>query len=228
MRNEASGVRSEDIQKCANIMSQLDESIRGDKSFEEAWKDELYRSVFRLMIKSVKRNSDHEIKKAAYSRVGDMGELVQVLYDRMTTYYNRTCVVGAELPGISWSMESNGVFVITLKECAINMEHTLANEDESELAQRGIVFNVWLDVPDMGEDEDEESFSPDRNCCKYVGFTCDFGGEYKDVVFKPIDCNHEHLELVRNILADFDVIDEMAGKKKSRGIKEGGQYHEEL
>lgn len=209
LRNEVSGVRSEDIQNCVEIMSQLDESIRGDKSFEEAWKDELYRSVFRLMIKSAKRSSDHGIKKAAYSRVGDMGELTSALYDRMTTYYNRACVEGVELPGISWSMNSNGVFVITLKECAINMEHTLANEDEFEPVQRGVVFNVWLDVSDVEEVEGEEPFSPDHDCYKYIGFTCDFGGEHKDVTFKPTDYDHKHFELVRDILADFDMIDEM-------------------
>ncbi len=209
LRNEVSGVRSEDIQNCVNIMSQLEEAVRGDKPFDEAWKDELFRSVVRLGIESVRRRARHELKKITYRYVGDMGELTSALYDRMATYYNRACVEGAELPGISWSMESNGVFVVTLKECAINMEHTLVNKEEPELAQRGVVFNVWLDVPDMEDGEDEESFDPDSDCYKYVGFTCDYGGEHKDVTFKPTDYDHEHLGLVRDVLADFDVIDEM-------------------
>jgi hypothetical protein len=216
LRNEVSGVRTEDLVRCVDIMGQLEESFRGNKSFEDAWNDELYRSVYRLEIESLRRNSRHELKKIAYKDVCEMGKLLRALYDRMATYYNYGYADGAELPGVSWSMENNGVFVISLKKCAINMVHSLVGKDENGLAQRGFVFNVWLDVPDMEADEDEEPFCLDRNCCKYVGFTCDFNGEHKDVTFEAADVDDDHLELVRDILADFDMIGELVGDKLKR------------
>lgn len=212
LRNEVSGVRTEDVVNCMGIMLQLGKSIRGDKSFGEAWANELFRSVYRLEMASYKRFSCHELKKLAYNSC-DMGKLLRALCDRMSTYYHYGYATGAELPGVSWSMEGNGVFVVTLNECAINMEHWFAGEDERGLPQGGFVFNVWLDVPDMEADEDEDPFSLEHNCYKYVGFTCDFGGEHKDVTFEPTDSKDGHLELVRDILADFDVIDEMSGKE---------------
>ena len=212
LRNEVSGVRTEDLARCVDIMGQLEESFRGNKSFVDAWNDELYRSVYRLEIESLRRSSRHKLRKVAYKDVCDMGKLLRVLYNRMTTFYNYGYADGAELPGISWSMENNGVFVISLKGCAVNMVHSLVGKDEDGLAQRGIAFGVWLDVPDMEADEDEDPFCIDRNFCKYVGFTCDFDGEYKDVTFETTDVDDGHLELVRDILADFDMIDEMVGE----------------
>ena len=214
LRNEVSGVRTEDVMNCMDIMRQLGKSIRGDKSFEEAWESELFRSVYRLEMESYKRLSCHELKKLAYSGC-DMDKLLRILYDHISTYYHYGYATGAELPGISWSMEGNGVFVVTLNECAINMEHWFAGEDERGLPQGGFVFNVWLDVPDMEADEDEDPFCLENRYYKYIGFTYKIGSEHKEITFEPADTNETHLELVRDILADFDVIDEMSGKEAS-------------
>ena len=207
LRNEVSGLRTENLMNCIDIMGQLSKSIRGDKSFDEAWDDELYRSVYRLEIESSKRSAQHEMKKLAYEDISDMGKLLHCLCERMAMYYHNGYAKGAELPGISWNMEANGVFVVTLTECALNMEHTFVSEDENGLAQRGMIFNVWLDVPDM-EDEDPADGSLYENSCNCVGFTCDYEGECKDITFDPKDTDDAHLDLVRDILADFDVMAE--------------------
>lgn len=214
LRKEVSGVRSEDMNKCLDIMSQLEESLKNGKDFVDAWSDELYRSVYRLMTESARRCSFHSVKTFAYDDMG-MGKLLDKLFDRLSTFYNYGYADGAELPGIAWSMESNGTFVITLKECAVNMEHSveIPSEDSAYTHDHGMVFNVWLDVPDMEDDDPSDTEGRAYgNGYKYVGFTAQFGygdkAVIKDVTFEPFDSDHDHKKLVKDILADFDMIDE--------------------
>ncbi len=215
LRNEVSGVRTEDIDKCMNITTQLYDAIKGNKSFEEAWNDELFRSVYRLMRESTVRSADHGVKTFAYDKM-NMGQLLGKLFDRLSMFYNCGYADGAELPGIAWSMESNGIFAITLKDCAVNMEHSveIPSEDSAYIHDRGMVFNVWLDVPDMEDDDPSDAEGRAYgNGYKYVGFTAQFGygdkAQYKDVTFEPTDSIDNHKKLVIDILADFDMIDEM-------------------
>ncbi len=212
LRNEVSGVRSGDLKTCTSIMQQLRESIRGDKSFEDAWKDELYRSVYRLEIESSKRRLRHELKRLAYKRVGSMEKLGQALFDRMAKYYRKGYVKGEDLPGISWNMEKDGSFVVTLSECAINMERSFVSYHADSYGQAMTVLSVWLDVPDMEDADISAGFYGDYY--KYVGFTCDYEGVRKDVVIDNVfDFYCPKGDLVCGILADFDVIDEMAGRE---------------
>lgn len=210
-RNEVSGVRSEDLNKCTSIMQQLRESIRGDKSFEDAWKDELYRSVYRLEIESFKRSSRHELKRLAYMEELSSRKLVNALFDRMAKYYHKGYVEGESLHGISWSVERDGTFVVTLNECAINMERSFRDCHCYTSEQTKTILSVWLDVPDM--DDADISAGSYGDYYKYVGFTCDYEGVRKDVVIDNEFYLYLNRDLLRDILADFDLIDEMAGRE---------------
>ena len=141
-----------------------------------------------------------------YARM-EMPELLKELYLRLQMLYHYGECKGRELQGVAWSMEPNGVFCLTLRDCMVNMEHTFKEVCPD---REGRLFAVGLNLP-LLEREDPES--QDSHLCgeydEFVSFCCEFkdskGTEIKDVY--P-DNNYTNEKAIRNILGGLDLISE--------------------
>ena len=73
-------------------------------------------------------------------------------------------------------------------------------------------LDIWLFEGDSAKaltQTTPDGVDDDFPAYKYIGFCTDFDGDCEDVCFEPNDHDWTHLDLVRDILADFDVIDDM-------------------
>lgn len=230
--NEINRVSTANCEKVSTILSDICKELQGDKTLQEAMASKLYCDCLELQMKATARCMKHDRKKMDYDRIEDMSVLLRKLYDRLSYYHHECCAKGHDLPGIEWNLDGKGVFVVCLDECALNMEHPVKvteSDGAYEIGKTGKAFNVWLDVPDLEADY-PDGVGDDFPVHNYIGFCTDFGGDCEDVCFKPNDHDPDHLDLVRDILADFDVIGEMAGRQGERRLrtKIGGQHHEEF
>lgn len=204
-------ISTENCKKASNLLNDICKQIQGDKTFAEVIKDsDLYCDTDKLLMATTARAIMHDRKELAYDDEHNMEELLRQLFDRMFFYYHNGAAKGCDLPGIDWTMDK-GTFVVRLSTCAINMEHSVEVTESTgagfSVTKRGKVFNLWLDIPDMEDDPDGVDHG-----YKYVGFSADFiptDGGCEDVTFATDDQDFKHLTLVRSILADFDMIDDM-------------------
>ena len=145
-----------------------------------------------------------------YGRM-EMMELLKELYLRLQMLYNYGACKGRALPGIAWQMVETGMFAVTLKDCAVNMEHTFQEECKD---RKGLLFAVGLNLPLLESEDPEDQES--HLCGEYdefVTFATEFKGygEVKDVY--P-SANYTNEQAVRNILGSLDLISEMNNEKK--------------
>lgn len=209
--NEISRVSTANCEKMSAILSDVCKELQGDKTLQEAMASKLYCDCLELQMQATARCMKHDRKKMDYERIEQMSVLLRKLYDRLSYFHHECCAKGHDLPGIEWSFDGKGVFVVCLDECALNMEHPVKVKESDgayEIGKTGKAFNVWLDVPDLEADY-PDGVDDDFPAYKYIGFCTDFGGDCEDVCFEPNDHDWTHLDLVRDILADLDVIDDM-------------------
>ena len=139
-------------------------------------------------------------------------ELLKELYLQLQMFYKYGYVDNGDLKGIAWHMEPNGVFCLTLKDCAINMEYDV-EEEHCPDDVRCRLFAVALNLP-LLEREDPES--EESHLCgefdEFVTFTCQFkeSGECRDVY----PSHYTFTQAMRNILGSLDLISEMNNEKK--------------
>lgn len=204
-------ISTENCEKASKLLIDICNQIQGNKTFSEVIKDsDLYCDTDKLLMATTARAIMHARKEMAYDDEHNMEELLRQLFDRLFFFYHNGAAKGRDLPGIDWTMD-NGTFVVRLSTCAINMEHSVEVTESTgagfSVTKRGKVFNLWLDIPDMEDDPDGVDHG-----YKYVGFSADFiptDGGCEDVTFATDDQDFKHLALVRSILADFDMIDDM-------------------
>ncbi len=186
--------------------------IQGDDSFANAVESELFCHLWPIQVLASGRMMKHERKKMKYEKAKRLIDLQKELYQRMRRVYNNGECGNRELTGIAWHMEKNGVFAIDLKDCAINLEHSIKNDDGE-----GTAITVWLNLPLLEkEDPDNDKSFLAGEYDEFVDFCClmrDERGnnpEYRDAC---LDChNWRHFDLIRDTLAGLDVIEDMMNK----------------
>lgn len=187
--------------------------IQGDGSFEQAINNELFCHLWPIQVFATGRMVKHDRKKLEYEKTDRLIELQKMLHQRLYMLYHYGECKGRELPGIKWHMEKNGVFAIDLKECALNLEHSI-KDDKGE----GTAITVWLNLPLLEkEDPEDDNSHLAGEYDEFVGFCCqmtdDRGNnpEYRDVY---LDChNWQHKELIRDTLAGLDMIGDMMNEQ---------------
>ena len=138
-------------------------------------------------------------------------ELLKELYLRMQNFYKYGYVDNGNLPGIAWSIDKNGVFCLTLRDCMVNMEYDVKNETYTEDVPCRL-FAIGLNTP-LLEREDPED--PESHLAgeydEFVTFTCEFDelGEYRNVY----PSHDTFTEAMRNILGSLDIISERINKE---------------
>lgn len=186
--------------------------LKGDAEFSDAVKNELFVHLLPLQLMAGKQEARIFQRRLKYGKM-KLHELLRELYLRMHTYYHYGACHGRELPGISWSMESNGMFTIALKDCAVNLEHSVKTDDGE-----GRLFCIGLNLP-LLETEDPEN--PDSDMYdeydEFLNFCCEFKDddgniECKDVYFMDVYWHHE--DVLRDVLAGLDLISDIANEEK--------------
>lgn len=191
----------------ATTTDAMDE-LKGKDSFSRAVKNELFCRLLPIQQMAWKRVAEHDAKETGYVRA-DFPNLVKMLYQDLYTLYHYGACKGRELPGIAWHLETNGVFAIDLKNCAVNMEHSVVDGDK-----KGKAFKVWLDAPVPATNSPESDDCPNKGRYdKFVGFACEWRDDHDNIEYYDVQLdagNHSHQELIRDILAELDVTEEMA------------------
>ena len=196
------------IETVKNLSCALNDAIKDvqrDRTTEKmVMSSELYGDMLPLQLSVSNLWIWREKFNDKYIRM-EMPELLKELYLRLQMLYHYGECKGSELQGIAWSMEPNGVFCLTLRDCLVNMEHTFKEVCPD---REGRLFAVGLNLP-LLEREDPES--QDSHLCgeydEFVSFCCEFktskGTEIKDVY--P-DKNYTNEQAIRNILGSLDLI----------------------
>ena len=98
--------------------------VQGDRTLGEAVvQSDVYCDLYNITALGYDRFLATERMKMQYRKM-ELHDLLKELYHRMKMFHHYGVIEGAGLPGIHWHMESNGVFAIDLKDCALNMEHS--------------------------------------------------------------------------------------------------------
>lgn len=142
-----------------------------------------------------------------YYKVKDMTSLLRLLYQRMQMFYNYGACKGRELPGVEWSMESDGRFVLRLEECSINLTHSIQDERRPNFPD-GKVFCIGFD-PNL---DCEDSGSPlFEHYEEALNFCCEFKDDNGNIECRDITLfdRYPYRKMVRDILAGLDAIAEM-------------------
>lgn len=196
------------IETVKNLSCALNDAIKDvqrDRTTEKmVMSSELYGDMLPLQLSVSNLWIWREKFNDKYIRM-ELPELLKELYLRLQMLFYYGECKGRELHGIAWSMEPNGVFCLTLRDCMVNMEHTFKEVCPD---REGRLFAVGLNLP-LLEREDPES--QDSHLCgeydEFVSFCCEFktskGTEIKDVY--P-DKNYTNEQSIRNILGGLDLI----------------------
>jgi len=142
-----------------------------------------------------------------YYKVKEMTSLLRLLYQRMQMYHHYGACKGRELPGIKWSEESNGRFVLSLNECAINLTHSIRDERRPN-SPEGKVFCIGFDPNIDCEESTSPLFEHYENA---LNFCCEFKDENGGVECRDITLldRYPYRKMVRDILAGLDAIADM-------------------
>ena len=199
------------ISKLCSATHDAMKTLQGDGSAIDAvTNSELYCELFTVSAMACNHYIHREKAKHEYAKMEWM-ELLKELYLRLQMYHHYGECKGRELPGIAWHMEPTGVFAITLKDCAVNMEYDVEDERCPDDV-RCRLFAVALNLP-LQEREDPES--KESHLCgefdEFVTFTCQFkeSGECRDVY----PSHYTFTQAMRNILAGFDMIGKMQNEE---------------
>lgn len=200
----------ETLRKLNNTAVDAGNEIRGTLTLEEAvLQSELYGKLFEISMIGNNRLIDTYMKEEKYWKM-ELHELLKELYGRMKMFHHYAVAKGAELPGIAWSIENNGVFAINLRECALNMEYSFEDPDAelNDKSRDGILFCIGLNVP-LLETEDPEADESHLwgEYDEFLNFCCVFRDdkEYRDIY----PCEPSHKQAIRFILAQLDLIADM-------------------
>lgn len=182
------------------------DELQGSDTFENAVAhSELFCDLvpMQLMVNDNMRARDG----LKYFKVKEMTSLLHLLYQRMQMYHHYGACKGRELPGIKWSEEANGRFVLSLNECAINLTHTICDERRPN-SPEGKVFCIGFDPNIDCEESTSPLFEHYENA---LNFCCEFKDENGGVECRDITLldRYPYRKMVRNILAGLDAIAEM-------------------
>lgn len=203
----------------ANAFCAAEKELQGDKKFTDIiTESKMFCDCFSLNMVLTNRLLSTAKARQPYHKM-KYGELLKELYQRMQTYHHYGACHGRELPGISWK-EENELFVLSLGECVLNMEHSIFDE---KTFNRDSLMDCTKGTGEYIARLFAIGFDPDVNC-----ESGERAGHYEDALnfcaeFKDEDGNVEcrdvqlvnvwhHSNLLRDILAQFDMIDEMANK----------------
>lgn len=199
--------------------------VQGDRKTGEAICDsELYCDMWALQSAAFARVVKHNRKLQQYEDM-ETGELLHQLYQRLQTLHHYGACKGRELKGISWT-EDNGIFVLQLRDCAINMEHTITDEarlpgwNDSITKLEGTLYAI-------GYDPDIDCDAPDGYCYQHyeeaLNFLCELNihepdnTEHRDVII--YHRSWQHREVLRDTLASLDLIADMANENNNKNVK---------
>ena len=183
--------------------------LQGDAEFSDAIKNDLFVHLLPLQLMAGKQEARIFQRGLKYRKM-KLHELLHELYLRMHTYFHYGACHGRELPGISWSMENNDVFVITLKDCAVNLEHSVKDDDKT-----GRLFCIGLNIPLLEKENPEDPNSHLYNeYDEFLNFCCEFKDddgniECKDVYFMD---DWPYTDVLRDVLAGLDLINDIANE----------------
>ena len=196
--------------------------VQGDRTTGEAvCQSEVYCDLYGLSALGFDRFRATELRKTQY-RNHTLHDLLKELYQRMKMFHHYAVAKGVDLPGIKWTEES-GIFVIHLRDCALNMEHSLTDEsrlpgwDDSITRLEGRLYAIGYD-PDIDPDD------PHGDCYQHyeaaLNFLCELNihdednTEHRDVTL----CHHSwwHRDLLRDTLAQLDVIADMGNEQAEK------------
>lgn len=202
------------IETCEALLHALcaaTDELQGSDTFADAVEhNELFGDLvpMQLMLSDNVRARDG----LKYYKVKDMTSLLRLLYQRMQMLHNYGACKGRELPGIEWSVESDGQFVLRLEECAINLTHSIQDERRPNFPNGKVVcigFDPNIDCENSGsplfERYDEALY-----------FRCEFKDDNGDVECLDITLfdRYPFRKMVRDILGGLDAISKMANDKQ--------------
>lgn len=218
-RRDINRLTKETNYKLFDALTKAMSQVQGNRKTGEAICDsEIYCDMWALQSAAFARVVKHDRKLQQYEDM-ETGELLHQLYQRLQTLHH-----GRELPGIAWT-ESDGRFVIQLRDCAINMEHTITdearlpgwNDDITKL--EGTLYAIGYD-PDIDCDD------PDGDCYQHyeeaLNFLCELNihepdnTEHRDVII--YHRSWQHREVLRDTLASLDLIADMANENNNKNV----------
>ncbi len=186
--------------------------VQGEREVVEAIEDsELYCELLKLQNVAFNRVRKHDHYVQQYQDM-EMGELLKQLYQRMQTLHHYGACKGRELKGIDWT-EENGIFIIRLRDCAINMEHSICDEQRlpewsgsiSEL--NGNLYAIGYDPSINCDDVNDDYY---QHYEEALTFLCELNTSNKDATeHRDVTlCSHswQHRDLLRDTLATLDMI----------------------
>ena len=192
------------IKKLSSALSDATKEVQGERTMSEAVTDcPLYGEMLPMEL-SIGNMLLFRAKHIDKYRKMEWMELLKELYLRMQNFYKYGYVDNGNLPGIAWSIDKNGVFCLTLRDCMVNMEYDVKDENfpDDEPCR---LFAIGLNMP-LLEREDPED--PESHLAgeydEFVTFTCEFDelGEYRDVY----PSHYTFTEAMRNILGSLDIL----------------------
>lgn len=200
----------ETVKNLSQALHDATKEVQGDQTTEEVVLDSpLYCDMLPLQLSIGNLWLWREKHRDKYSKMC-MGELLKELYLRMQMYYNYGECKGRELPGIAWSMEKNGTFCLTLRDCMVNMEHPFQEEPQDRLATLFAVgLNLTLLESENPEDEGSHLYG---EYDEFVSFCCELRDEKEIRDIYPTD-TYVNEQAVRNILGSLDLISKMTENK---------------
>ncbi len=193
------------------VVNDAMKELKGDAELEEAIKNDLFVHLLPLQLMAGKQEARIFQRGLKYVKM-KLHELLRELYLRMHTYYHYGACHGRELPGISWKMENNDVFVITLKDCAVNLEHSVKDDNSTKT---GRLFCIGLNVAAL-EVEDPEN--PDSDMYgeydEFLNFCCEFKDDDGNIECKDVYFMDEwyYEDVLRDVLAGLDLISDIANE----------------
>ena len=197
--------------------------VQGDRKTGEVICDsELYCEMWNLQSAAFARVKRHDRKLQQY-RDMEMDELLKELYLRMQTLHHYGACKGRELKGIEWIEDESGRFIIQLRDCAINMEHSICDEQRLP-GWEGSISGLSGNLLDISFDPDVDCDDPDGDFYKHyeeaLSFLCELNTEDPDnAEYRAVTLYHRswrHIDLLRDTLASLDMIAEMVNEEAQK------------
>lgn len=202
--------------------------VQGDRTTGEAvCQSEVYCDLLGLSALGFDRFRATELRKMEY-RNHTLHDLLKELYQRMQMFHRIAVIEGADLPGIKWTLkqgkyERPGIepqqadgeyFVLHLKDCALNLEHSFIDPNDKicDCPTEGRLIAIRLNLGLLQEEDPEvgESHLWDEYD-EFLDFQTEFDDE-KDIR-NVYPCEYSHERAIRDTLAQLDVIADMANEQ---------------
>ena len=190
--------------------------LQGEQRFADAVvENDLLAQLVPVQIMGGERLLEHDRAKLKYEHMS-LNELLAALYNIMQTYHHYGACKGRELKGLCWRIDDHDVFAIILKDCALNMEHSITDEARLNPEYNGTIDELEGRLFCIGYDPDIDCNDPDGEFYGHYDEPLSFCAEFKDeddnVECRDVTiCNVlNHRELLRDLLAELDVIADMA------------------